>query len=256
MSVLRIYDPAECDFNGVPLDWERCRTSNGGGGSEVNGRLVPYDCPTCGGHGSLKAAALAYLTTTCGARDESAGAVCNRRPHEDRWHGEIRDGETWAAWGGGESRPQSQETARCEGCGHPMSAGTYEGPTRGDAWRSRIATANAREALRAGREPDYAPNGHLVEHWSPCDSGCRHGAPFRWRDPHVGPDWELDSREGQHVRCVFGVEPGYDIEASWRQVDVRTLGWAHDLRPEKLAILCLRCWTERSSTPAVGGSAT
>ena len=27
-----------------------------------------------------------------------------------------------------------------------------------------------------------------------------------------------------------------------RPVDVRTLGWAHDLRPERLSVLCLRCW--------------
>lgn len=29
------------------------------------------------------------------------------------------------------------------------------------------------------------------------------------------------------------------------QVDVRCLGWPHDLRPERLVVLCLRCWAER-----------
>jgi hypothetical protein len=36
-----------------------------------------------------------------------------------------------------------------------------------------------------------------------------------------------------------------DFEASWRQVDVRTLGWPHDLRENKLAVLCLRCLAEQ-----------
>jgi hypothetical protein len=35
------------------------------------------------------------------------------------------------------------------------------------------------------------------------------------------------------------------VEASWRQVDVRRLSWDHDLRPEYLAVLCLRCWSTR-----------
>jgi hypothetical protein len=68
-SALRIYDPAECSDDGKPLDWDRCRNCGGEGrkglwraGSivRVEDGVASATCAVCGGHGSLKAAALAH----------------------------------------------------------------------------------------------------------------------------------------------------------------------------------------------------
>lgn len=229
-TILRIYDPVECDANGVPLDYERCRACCG------VGMVFERTCDVCDGHGSLKAAALAYLTTTCGAREESVGAVCNRRPHDDRWHGEIRDGETWAGWGGGEPNPQRQEPARCDGCGHPMNEGTWE---HGHLWQH--AFDGPLRWLRGEFSDDAEPPGPSV-HWSPCDEGCRHGGPMRVGDPPSPYDPYADTLTAGRAVAAW---PRRRAEASWRPVDVRPLGWPHDLRPERLAVLCLRCLAER-----------
>jgi hypothetical protein len=76
-------------------------------------------------------------------------------------------------------------------------------------------------------------------HYSPCDEGCRHAGPGReWFEVAVGDDpWAV-------TEDVSQVALTYPREASWRPVDVRVLGWPHDLRPEKLAVLCLRCFAE------------
>lgn len=67
---LRIYDPGECDSAGVPLAWERCRTCKGTGivdegAGDVNPpgapEVIEGPCVACGGHGSLRAAALAAI---------------------------------------------------------------------------------------------------------------------------------------------------------------------------------------------------
>lgn len=243
-SIFDVAPPRECDEHGVPLDWELCRTCDGGGGTEVNGVLMPRDCPTCGGHGSLKAAALAYLTTTCGAREEGVGAVCNRRPHEDRWHAEVRDGETWASWGGGEPHPVRHDP-RCEGCGHPMSDGTWE-----DADPHLANTPEFEryvlEKLRAGQEPQHDLVG---THWSPCDTVCRHAGPQRVQNTLAESGWDLTpvaSSEATVLARIGAIDRDWPVEASWRQAGVRTLGWPHDLRPQSLAILCLRCYAERT----------
>ena len=210
-SILRIYDPPECDERGVPLDWERCRLCEGTGAGRMRveqhepGRYrsvrSPDDtdvCGRCDGHGSLKAAALAGLKTS------------------------VR------AWDGVHS------TFRCEGCGHPMSEGTWQGMYPG--WSRDVILRQAEYELRQGREPTFA--GGDPVYFSRCDERCKHGGPGR---VYVGLD-RIDWRPwGPGEPLVAG--PTH--EASWRQVDVRTLGWPHDLRPEKLAVLCLRCWAAR-----------
>ena len=130
--------------------------------------------------------------------------------------------------------PAGEIGHRCESCSHPMSEGTWEGSgTLSEILMTETLYCVERD-LREGREP---PRHHFV-HYSPCDEGCRHGGPTR-----------IGTREGW---CLTNVGPqGYignhSAEASWRPVDVRTLGWPHDLRPEKLATLCLRCFAERSA---------
>jgi hypothetical protein len=221
MTVLRVYDPPECDERGVPLDWERCRSSNmmlGGGPA----------CPACDGHGSLNAAALAALMTKCRTCHHEAAAHV-----QGVEHGLCAECDCWGY--------EARGPARCEDCGHPMSEGTWEG---GDerAYQDIVEARHtvAGRYLRRGDEP---PN-LLPVHFSPCDEGCRHGGPGRFDGDPEGPTvWvPLDDVSGTgDARPMVH----YGVEASWRQVDVRTLGWPHDLRPEKLAVLCLRCWAGR-----------
>lgn len=211
-GVLRVYDPVECDEHGVPLDWERCRTCVGVG-AYLDIDLKRQDCPRCDGHGSLKAAALDALTRPILAQ---------------------RIGESLA-------EHAARQAIRCEGCGHPMSDGTWtaDGP-------HAHALACAEETLRLGGEPLNPTD----VHYSPCDEGCRHGGPIRSRID--GGRWLVTpniavTREGEQVPVSVAIAGGLEGEASWRPVDVRTLGWAHDLRPERLAVLCLRCWAQRTS---------
>lgn len=271
MSVLRAYDPSEpseCDEHGIPLDWERCRTCAGMGAltrsatytdtytsimrddaaqvgdvpaSPEVAREAAARCKVCGGHGSLKAAALAELLRPI-PRTVAADAQFDL-PHPKtgtivRWSIEkmaVRGSRLALTLRHGADRwtikPDDlpAREPRCEGCGHPMSDG---------------ASAFQEEALISltrGDEP-------LGEDWSPCGEGCRHGVPVRvrpaamagvggWNHHRVG-DWGAD--------IATRYEQPMAVEASWRGVDVRTIEGPHDLRVEKLAVLCLRCWAERS----------
>jgi hypothetical protein len=227
--VLRVYDPAECDAAGVALDWERCRTCEGTGavGGVITGEvlrdgehiadLAPgrRSCPTCRGHRSLKALVLHDWSRDAWEEDHSEHAAPTFAEH----------------------------VVRCEDCCHPMSEGTWEG-TAGAAWRLKLVLAH----LQRGLEPD-ARWGRV--HWSPCDERCTHGGhlrfrPVKWADVSLWgrehPWVDLPDAESAQAPRQFG---DYETEASWRQVDVRMLGWPHDLRPEKLAVLCLRCWASR-----------
>ena len=214
MSVLRIYDPAECDSSGVPLDWERCQC--------FDGSLSPEDfwpaCPRCAGHGSLKAAALAEIR---------AG------PKAGMWRRAPVTGERYFAY----TEPiHPAARLRCEDCGHPMSEGTWEDPPLAVDLGYVETRARAERAILAGRS--IAPQVHS-QHYSPCDEGCWHPAsPGRFRN--VAGEWVYDG-------MMQGLAAPSCREASWRPVDVRRLGWPCDLRPERLAILCLRCWAARSS---------
>lgn len=210
MSVLRVYDPGECDERGVPLDWKRCRACGGRGHGP---RADPWTCSICSGHGSLRAAAL---------------VEADRSP----------------------SLPDGGKLTRCSGCGHPASEGTWEGPAAEDPEACVEQTGVEHLAIEAGDRDVIAYN---AVHFSPCDEGCRHGDPVR--QVRIGPGFgppgsiapldPLDPRgqtAGDVVRSLGDI---HRTEASWRPVDVRTLGWPHDLRPEKLSVLCLRCWAAR-----------
>jgi hypothetical protein len=200
--------PAECDERGVPLDWERCRQC------AVDSTGGTVSCPICAGHGSLKAAALAAV-------------LAERRV----------------------TPMLNIDNACCEDCGHPMSDGTWEGTHP----RLDVLMAFAATELRDGFEPrtelftrgaDPELPGPSVIHYSSCDEGCEHGEPGR-------ASANLNLR-GETVGRVLAKAAGYGIkplptfQASWRAVDVRTLGWPHDLRTENLAVLCLRCFAARS----------
>lgn len=244
MTVLRIYDPEECDAQGVPLDWEQCRAC-GGTGYRAGGEGVTvtyqrriallgsmhmtgeYPCLACDGHGSLKAAALFGRLEVL----FSHGPVRFPSPAADKMRAEC---------------------GRCEDCGHPMSDGTWEKHQRtASELRPAEELRVAERRLREGREP----LGMMGVHYSRCDERCRHlndeanGLLRVRRHLHPSGKWSHWITTTGSSRRTAGeiVESGRDeqYEASWRQVDVRTLGWPHDLRPEKLAVLCLRCWAER-----------
>jgi hypothetical protein len=171
--VLRVYHPHECHPLGhplalQPLDWECCRTCRGSGGvqppkagwPDAQGRILATKygtrtCPTCRGHGSLRAAALAY---------------------------ELR-GEEWALrTGGGDAE---DAVHRCEDCNHPMSEGTWESrgfvDTEDAAWLGRTERAGYRRPVEMQDE--------WAVHYSPCASACRHREAGRWRRGSIGP-WE------------------------------------------------------------------
>ncbi len=216
-NILRQYDPPwysamrglppECDEHGKPLDWDRCRTCGGDG--LTTDRYFAEPCDRCGGHGSLKEAALAAMSSF----------TDTHRP----------DG-----------------TPCCEDCGHPMSEGTWEGFGVYDApYRSMAEVlADVRQSLSQGVEPEWHGPGPAPVHYSPCDEGCRHGGPGHVLvDDSPVDQWQ----EYTNISLPDALRaPGVKrIEASWRPVDVRTLGWPHDLRSERLAVLCLRCYAKR-----------
>ncbi len=121
---------------------------------------------------------------------------------------------------------------RCEGCGHPRSEGTWEDggfQRSSDEWLVWAATH-----LRQGRAPPAhlggTPATAFATHYSPCDKGCTH---------------DLTGTRTAGLAAGKMAVDCHPLEASWRPVEVRALGWPHDLRPEKIAVLCLRCWAMR-----------
>jgi len=123
-----------------------------------------------------------------------------------------------------------------------MSEGTWEGELDHE-FGAREGFEWAAGKLGGGEEPWAYEIGRGADprlypvHYSPCDEGCRHGGPMRARGVTTDDDRSPLQRYG---RSPVGGLVG-DPVASWRSVDVRTLGRPHDLRPGRLAVLCLRC---------------
>ncbi len=223
MSIPRVYDPAECDEQGVPLDWERCRCRDYAAANDTT-------CPFCLDEGSLRA----YVLKECWYRTVRA-----RRANENH---------TAAEWEQLETADRAERPIRCNGCGHPRSEGTWEDPHTVLAHcLGYVETRErGRKAIMRGVEP-LATAG-ASQHYSPCDEGCRHDCKAvriraQGREPVPSATFVLD-----YLREARSHDPEASTEASWRPVDIRTLGWPHDLRPEKLAVLCLRCYAERTKT--------
>jgi Zn finger protein HypA/HybF involved in hydrogenase expression len=215
MSVLRVYDPWECTSDGVPLNWDCCRCCNRVGvvyasPEAIRRTHVPEGAP-------IESCSCPMCGSHGSLKAEALAKLIIER---------IRRGDA------GENNDPL--TPRCEDCGHPMNEGTWEphppqdrsGKTHPDANRE-ITMALAEFWERRG-----------VVHFSPCDEDCNHDGPGR--KPFDG-GWIGCNEMMNNV----GITKGF--QASRRPVDVRCLGWPHDLRPERLAVLCLRCWAERSS---------
>lgn len=207
MTIPGIIDPPDCDKSGVPLDWERCRTCEGRGEA----------------HGSWPDGRMATMPDRCPTCDGHGSLKAAALDHLKR----IGKARTWTT---------PDYAPRCEDCGHPMSEGTWEDISPGrpendkidhEAMRKGYAAA-AWKILSVDKQEPTKRIGDLTL-YSPCDEGCRHGGPGRLDGIPIA------DMQRARIRA----------EASWRPVDVRTLGWPHDLRPEKLAVLCLRCYAER-----------
>jgi hypothetical protein len=250
VSVLRVYDPHECDEHGVPVDWERCRCRGSGRmgalatsdllaiGAKA-GEWSPDDpCPFCDGHGSLRAAALAS-TRERQLSEATMALYGGQQSYEGLTQHELT--EQMQRLNRARAEADAAFVYRCEDCKHPMSEGTWA-PNAYDYTHpdKKPVLAEALPILRAGDEP---PN-RLSVHYSPCDERCTHGLPLRQRT--VGGavrsmDYWDDVGAGERVKL------GYMVEAAWRQVDVRLLGWPHDLSPWKLKVQCLRCYAASTS---------
>lgn len=207
MTIPGIIDPPDCDKSGVPLDWERCRDCYGKGRKRHRWAGTMPD----GG----------YSCERCDGHGSLKAAALATIQHLDytQMPGDI-----------------PRLGFRCEDCGHPMSEGTWEDISPGrpendkidhEAMRKGYAAA-AWKILSVDKQEPTKRIGDLTL-YSPCDEGCRHGGPGRLDGIPIA------DMQRARIRA----------EASWRPVDVRTLGWPHDLRPEKLAVLCLRCYAER-----------
>lgn len=211
MTVLRIYDPWECSEQSVPLDWECCRSCDGTGryrDPRVWGTMPGSTaCDKCVGHGSLKAAALVGITR-------------------------LKRMQT----------PPDEYVDRCESCNHPMSEGTWEDPEVAGCVGYVRTRAEGEAAILRGDENPLATCYSV--HYSPCDKACEHGGPVRWREPTRERWADGDDFTACDVANYTRYTPRV-VEAAWRSVDIRTLGWPADLRPERLAVLCLRCFAER-----------
>lgn len=254
MSALRVYAPAECDAAGVPLDWERCRACEGSGLVGVikagqvarvslvsGGMVVEPTCPTCDGHGSLKVAALHGVVTSARYRnpwwEEFSPGSAPLYPADP-----VAAGDQIGAHASAIERAAEEmcrflaEVPRCEDCHHPASDGTWVGLLP----REEAIVG----CLQDGLDPTEVlrPEDPEATHWSPCDQHCTHGGPVRHRDD--GEEWTTTEGLARGGSAILAKH--VQTQASWRHVDLRTLSWPHDLRPESLAVLCTRCFAVRA----------
>ena len=231
-----IIDPRDCDEHGTPLDWLRCRGCGGPGiirHDHVPGRRFNEVCPTCDGHGCLKAAALARLLLERGRDDHvtdvedvySEHGSFARATCSCGWESAVMDDSDAhdAAWMHREHDPHpAHGVARCEDCNHLMGEGTWEGDINPhQTMPDKIAYVI--QCFRLGKEPAL----EIGVHYSRCDEKCRHGGHMRMHN--IGPSIPEDTWvevEGAHPN-----DPPVDVQAhvkffdvvhaSWRQVDVR-----------------------------------
>jgi hypothetical protein len=206
---LRIYDPSECNAHGEPVDWFTCRACKGSGTVMRNYGHTAFD-------GTDTREKQGMQSERCG--------LCNGRGslRQIALEQRIIDGEMPGV--------NIEFVVRCEDCWHPASEGTWEGGSP-SSW------VHAYKVLRVGLEPSVSM---VSTHWGGCDARCIHGAPLRMERRTGG--WNMDP---PLAAADLALKSGRAVEASWRQVDVRTLGWPHDLRPDHLRVLCLRCWARR-----------
>lgn len=248
-SPLRVYVPAECDERMNPLDWEKCRACS------------PTDCPGCGRSGSLEERAGDRTLIQCEQCDWTARCACDRHgsiraaalaalrqhdcdcPATNNGGGPCVCGHAPSLNGGTE---MVEVVARCEGCGHPASEGTWEGygASEGDTPMAERFMGAALAAIVAG--VDTSPATFQPTYYSLCDAGCRHDLAATQVDMRGGAGWESVGPDplrlgGQTVQ-EFLTWCHVPVRASWRHVDVCRLYFPNMVRLEDLRLLCFRCW--------------
>lgn len=223
-TILRQYDPIlECDALGVPLNWDRCRSCNGTGRAVPRAAARATDagekpCGVCRSFGCLQAAALAAFSQGI---EPAAGAL-----------------------------PRAPAITRCEECQHPSGPGIWTPPPPSATSDATIGAALAE--LQAGREPT-----RRVVHLSRCDVACVHQGPAQHRT------CSSVSAPPAPRPLTFSVErptagawaQHATVDAVWRPVAVWPLGPPNDVRPGKVAVLCLRCVAARRSELIARGMA-
>lgn len=134
-----------------------------------------------------------------------------------------------------ESTKPENWLVRCETCHHPYNKGTWEGQSYPFEW--------AYQSLEIGIEPSVNRDEGI--HYTCCDEKCRHPGPATFAPSEYAGRRKL-WEDGQGMSVVECVAEGANVESSWRAVDVRRLSWDSDIRPQYLALLCLRCWANRT----------
>ena len=234
-TVLRVHPPEACDSTGRPYGWASCRDCTDGAAD--SGGTVRA-CATCAGTGSLEARALQeYL----------------------------------------EQRGHSTGVLRCEQCRHPRSDGAWDPPEPASALDGTFGHADEHALLRLRFGND--PVDTYGTHHSRCDQGCEHRGPVSEQTGPLLTRPSILCTPPALVPITFTPQrpsvaawlEHVAVHASWRPVGLR-VGQPFDgmnpgnplhvrpfdLRVERLAVLCLRCWAKRTPiapaprTPSAG----
>lgn len=252
MTLLRVHSKREMESYGCD-PWERCPAC----------LRDPGVCWRCEGAGCAECSASGRCSTCNGLKSGKAMVLAERATHEvpttigqrfidcgyrlQTLAGIDGDDLIYANGGSCSITHCAPQLVRCEDCSHPMSEGTWERVHHVEriifpSYESSLRTAEVE--LRAGREPQPM----LQIHFSPCDKACKHSTRSygteRIYDEELGA-WRFVEGVGKPAELV---RAGRKVEASWRPVDARRLSYDNDLRPEQTAVLCLRCFAERTTT--------
>lgn len=227
MNVNHIYVKEECDADGVPLDWDKCRNCKG------TGEVPVLDSGTM-----PRPAGLPLPTTSCHRCDG-----CGNLKEAVLW-GRVRYSGVYSTSHGYErAEHDGLMIPRCEDCNHSMSDGTWEGEAHPEPytleWLQRELLGSAVWELRQGREPRFTST-----YYSPCNELCKHDGPGQVLVEDSPNDAWQEFNDIKLPDALTG--PGIKmIEAAWRHVDVRFLQYPNMLRQQDLVVLCTRCWAAR-----------
>ena len=226
-TVLRVHAPEACDSAGRPYGWAVCGDCTGGI-ADSGGTVRP--CTTCAGTDSIEARALReYL----------------------------------------EQRGHTTGVVRCEQCRHPRSDGAWDPPNHVSALNG--STGHAEEHALLRQRFGHCPVDTYGTHHSPCDPGCEHRGPVSEQAGPLLARPSILQTPPALVPITFTAErpsvaawlEHVTVYASWRRVALR-VGQPFDgmnpnnplhvrpfdLRVERLAVLCLRCWARRTPIPS------
>ena len=226
-TVLRVHPPEACDRVGRPYGWAACEHCTGGV-ADSGGTVRP--CVACAGTGSLEARALReYL----------------------------------------EHHGHTTRVVRCEQCRHPMSGGVWDPPNHVSALDG--STGHAEEHALGRMRYGWDPVDTCGTHHSRCDPGCEHRGPVSEQAGPLLARPSILQTPPALVPITFTADrpsvaawlEHVTVYAAWRMVALR-VGQPFDgmnpnnalhvrpfdLRVERLSVLCLCCWAQRTPIPS------